>query len=58
MSARASPCERMKRTATDESVDQGLFAFIEVMFEELLPVVAEQHELVLKEIDKGALVAS
>ena len=56
-SARGSAYKWVTRTAADESVDQGLFAFKQVVFKEFLPVVAEKNKLVFEEVNVGALVA-
>lgn len=43
-------------TTRDQVVDQWLFALEKVFLQDLFPIVAIEHELVLEEIDVGSLI--
>lgn len=43
-------------TTRDHVVDQWLLALEKVLLQDLIPIVAIEHELVLEEIDVGSLI--
>lgn len=48
----------VKRTSGDQAIDQWLLALEQKFFKDLLDTVLLAHQLVLEEINKGALVSA
>ena len=46
-----------ERTPRDQIIDQWLFALAEILLQNSSPIISALHELVLEEIDIGALVS-
>ena len=56
ISQKVTPLRARVRTSCNETVDQRLFPFEEILVQDFSPVVPVQYKLVLKKVNERSLI--